>query len=96
MQTPPKIMFQILNGTCSSAEPGSPERLQNMLANIGKNRLLQVDAPPEDGCVGDGPIYCVCVPDPGDPSWQISEHFPGDRPQEMTHYDFPCISEALH
>lgn len=96
MQTPPKIMFQVLDGSCSPAEPGSPERLQNMLANIRKNRILRVDPLPEDDCLRDGPIYCVCVPEPGDQCWQISEHFPGDSPQEMTHYDFPCISEAFH
>lgn len=96
MPTPPKIMFQILNGTWSSAEPGSPERLHNMLSNIGKNRLLEACELTGSYDPSDGPIYAICVPIPGIPRWQIAEILNGDCSNGITYYDFPCISEALH
>ncbi len=96
MQTPPKIMFQVLNGTGSLAEPGSQERLQNMLSNIRKNKLLEACELTGSYDPSDGPIYAICVPIPGIPRWQIAEILNGNCPNDITYYDFPCISEAFH
>ncbi len=90
-----KIMLQIPGGSRCPASASYQDQLRNMLNNLSAHPLLKLEESPSISSTRSGPIYCVIVPTEVGQNWQISEYFPGDSTKELTHYDFPCISETL-